>query len=497
MIKENVRVNVEDEKFSGKKAFGFALTRASSILSSLLIGQITYFGTNSLGLTAAAIASGMGLKAVIDAVTDLFMGVIVDKTNTKWGKARPYCLSGVLVWLCVLAIFFVPTGMFANMDSDSRNIALVIYITLFGTLASAVFETMRGVAFDTHLKRSIVKDDNRVKIMTIGGAVFSIGSLGLQIALPAVISAFHGSQKGFMILAGIFGVMGITASIACFFMCKEYTQEELNQYYGYKKDDVQEKISISSFLKSVVKNKYIFMWTILNFFLMMNLLGAFNSGQYYFQYVFGNLGAFSAVMAMSAIALPVVFFLPKLCRKYGVINIVKISVVFEVIGIIIRILIPKSLPVQCISYFLFQLPNIPSAFVGSQVTIECMEYGSYKSGVIAEAMYSSFISFAQKIATSISSFLLGVILTASGFDMLTKAVAEGGFTDWAELMGQGTGAIEQYVAGGVETVNHVMTGISIIYNYIPLALAVISFILLLFFNLEKDLKKLRAEHGVK
>lgn len=424
-------------------------------------------------------------------------GVIVDKTNTKWGKARPYCLSGVLVWLCVLAIFFVPTGMFANMDSDSRNIALVIYITLFGTLASAVFETMRGVAFDTHLKRSIVKDDNRVKIMTIGGAVFSIGSLGLQIALPAVISAFHGSQKGFMILAGIFGVMGITASIACFFMCKEYTQEELNQYYGYKKDDVQEKISISSFLKSVVKNKYIFMWTILNFFLMMNLLGAFNSGQYYFQYVFGNLGAFSAVMAMSAIALPVVFFLPKLCRKYGVINIVKISVVFEVIGIIIRILIPKSLPVQCISYFLFQLPNIPIAFVGSQVTIECMEYGSYKSGVIAEAMYSSFISFAQKIATSISSFLLGVILTASGFDMLTKAVAEGGFTDWAELMGQGTGAIEQYVAGGVETVNHVMTGISIIYNYIPLALAVISFILLLFFNLEKDLKKLRAEHGVK
>ena len=90
-----------------------------------------------------------------------------------------------------------------------------------------------------------------------------------------------------------------------------------------------------------------------------------------------------------------------------------------------------------------------------------------------------------------------MILTASGFDMLTKAVAEGGFTDWAELMGQGTGAIEQYVAGGVETVNHVMTGISIIYNYIPLALAVISFILLLFFNLEKDLKKLRAEHGVK
>ena len=112
------------------------------------------------------------MKAVIDAVTDLFMGVIVDKTNTKWGKARPYCLSGVLVWLCVGNFLCADRDVCRNMDSDSRNIAFVVYITLFGTLASAVFETMRGVAFDTHLKRSIVKDDNRVKIMTIGGAVF-------------------------------------------------------------------------------------------------------------------------------------------------------------------------------------------------------------------------------------------------------------------------------------------------------------------------------------
>lgn len=153
--------NVADEKFPKGKALGFALNRASSIISSVLIGEVVYFGTNSLGLTAAAISAGMAVKTAVDAVTDLGMGALIDGTKSKWGKARPYSLAGVLVWLCIIAIFAVPTGWFANLPQQSRNTAILVYITVFGTLASAVFETMRGVAYDTHLKRSIVNDDNR------------------------------------------------------------------------------------------------------------------------------------------------------------------------------------------------------------------------------------------------------------------------------------------------------------------------------------------------
>ena len=151
------QLNAADEKFSKKKALGFALTRASSILSSLMIGEITYFGTNSLGLAAAAISAGLAAKTVVDAVTDLSMGALIDGTKSKWGKARPYSLAGILVWLCVIAIFAVPTGWFSGMEQQTKNTAVIIYITIFATLASAIFETMRGVAYEAHMKRSIVK----------------------------------------------------------------------------------------------------------------------------------------------------------------------------------------------------------------------------------------------------------------------------------------------------------------------------------------------------
>lgn len=55
-----------------------------------MIGEVTYFATNSLGIAAAAISIGMAIKTAIDAVTDLLMGAIVDRTHTKWGKARPW-----------------------------------------------------------------------------------------------------------------------------------------------------------------------------------------------------------------------------------------------------------------------------------------------------------------------------------------------------------------------------------------------------------------------
>ena len=490
------QLNAADEKFSKKKALGFALTRASSILSSLMIGEITYFGTNSLGLAAAAISAGMAAKTVIDAVTDLGMGALIDGTKSKWGKARPYSLAGILVWLCVIAIFAVPTGWFSGMEQQTKNTAVIIYITIFATLASAIFETMRGVAYEAHMKRSIVKEDNRIKIMTISGLIFTIGTLGLQILLPVVIEAFHGGQEGFIILAVVTGIIGIAASIACFLLCPEYTDAELAEYGGYEEGEVKEKVSVGAFLKSIGKNKYIIMWTVINFAMLILINGSFVTGQYYFQYYYGDLGAYSLLMVSSAIVVPVIAFIPKLCRKLGVINVIRCSLVIALIGLVVRMLFPHNFVALVIGYICSSIPQIPISFVGSQVTIECMEYGTYKTGVVAEAMYSSFTSFSQKMSGSFSTMLVGVILTLTGFDALTAAVVNHGFEDWEALAALGNSGFEQYVEGGVDTVSRAMQGVYGVYNFLPLVSIVLIGALMIPFNLEKDLKKLRVEHGL-
>mgnify|MGYP002770032986 CR=1 FL=1 len=482
------RLNIADEKFSKKKLLGFSMVRLGNILSGLMLGEITYFATNSLGIAAAAISIGLAIKTAIDAVTDLLMGAIVDRTHTKYGKARPWVLAGIPMWIAVILIFLSPRAAMSDMG-------LVVYITILATFASAVFGTMCNIAYETHIKRSIVNNENRVRTLTFIGLIYAIGSMGLQIALPVLINIFHGSQKGFIILAVIAGVIGIVACLLAFMLCEEYSEEELAAFEGYEPEKQKEKVPIGVFLKSLLKNKYLIQFTLINFMYMIILMSSFTVGQYYFQYIYGNLSTFSIVMAASAVLFPVFAFIPKLAKKFGSAQLLSAAMLMAAGGVVLRLIIPKSIIAQMIGYLLVSLPNIINACVLSQINYEIMEYGRYKSGIVAEGMYSAFISFAQKMATSLNSVIVGVILTGTGFDFLTKAVKENGFTDWGELAALGEAGFEKYVTGGVDAVNHALSGINFAYNWLPLIFLIISIILLFFFHLERDLKALRVENG--
>ncbi len=486
---EQICMNVADEKFSRKKALGFSLVRLSNILAGLMAGEITYFATNSLGLSVGAISGGLALKTALDALTDLIMGAVVDNTHTRFGKARPWILSGIPMWLMLIAIFMAPRAAMSDL-------ALVVYITVLATLQSAVFSTMISIAYETHIKRSIVKEENRIKTLTIIGIVFAIGSLGLQIMLPALINVFNGAQAGFEIMAFVMGAVGIIGILVCFYLCPEYSEQELAEFSGLTQDEVKENVSIGEFLKSVLKNKYLFMYTIINFMYMMILMSSFTVGQYYFQYVYGDLGTFSLVMAGSAVMLPIYIFIPKLCKKFGVTKLVMYTMIIAILGVIIRMLFPHLLAAQIFGYLLVNLPNVFVAAVGSQINYLCMEYGQYKTGVVAEGMYSAFVSFAQKMAQSLSALFVGLVLAVSGFDYLTQAISQNGFSDWGELAALGTAGYEQFIVGGEATVNKALCGIDFAYNWIPLIFLAIDVLILAFFHLERDLKVLRVEHGL-
>lgn len=491
------RRNAADEKLGGKKILGFSLVRLGIILQQLMVGEITYFATNSLGLAAVAIAAGMGVKTAIDAVTDLIMGAVIDKTHTRWGKARPFALAGIPAGLSMIACFLIPTGLFTNMAEASRSSAMVIYITVWAILQSAVFNTIAAIAFQTHIKRAVVNDDNRIRLLTIVGVVYAIGSLALQMILPALISAFHASKEGFGILAVVIGIISMSACVVCFFLCPEYTEEELAEYGGFELSGETQKVSVFAMFKDAFQNKYLIMTTVVNFFYMAVMMSAFTVGQYYFQYVFGKLSAFTAVMATSVVIFPIYIFIPKLCRKLGVTRLLEISMFVSIAGILVRLAAPALMPAQCVGYLCVSLPNIFIASVGQELNYQCMEYGRYKTGIEAEAVYSSFVSFAQKMSTSISSVIVGVVLSASHFDALTAAVINNGFQDWAELAALGDAGFDQYVEGGAAAVQAAKSGINIAFNIIPLVFLVICVVTLHFIHIDRDLKKLRVEHGLK
>ena len=67
-------------------------------------------------------------------------------------------------------------------------------------------------------------------------------------------------------MAVVTAIFGIIACIVCFFLCPEYTEEELAAFGGYDVEEANKKIPISEFLKDVLKNKYLVMYTCINFY---------------------------------------------------------------------------------------------------------------------------------------------------------------------------------------------------------------------------------------
>jgi GPH family glycoside/pentoside/hexuronide:cation symporter len=100
------------------------------------------------------------------------------------------------------------------------------------------------------------------------------------------------------------------------------------------------------------------------------------------------------------------------------------------------------------------------------------------------------------MTTSLSSIIIGFVLTKTGFDYLNRAVVDNGFSNWSELANLGNDGINQYVSGGIATVQRAFQGINFLYNLFPLILLIIIVVVLSFFNLEKDLRKMRVENGL-
>ena len=149
MMGNHELIKEKEKKFSWKKGIGYALINGGNTLGALFVSYVTYFATDSLFLSAASIGMVLAFSRVFDGITDLLAGAIIDRTQTRWGKARPFILIGFLYWVAVVAMFATP---------DISNTGKLIWIFITYNLNSAVFGTLVGTSVATLLRRMVVDD---------------------------------------------------------------------------------------------------------------------------------------------------------------------------------------------------------------------------------------------------------------------------------------------------------------------------------------------------
>jgi Na+/melibiose symporter-like transporter len=148
---------------------------------------LMFFYTDVVGIAAAQVGILFLLTRVIDGIADVAMGVVIDKTNTKWGKSRPYFLIGAIPFgLLAILAFYVP---------DIGPVGKLVY-AYFTYLGLSLAYTMVNIPLASILPSLTSNGQERTMLATVRIIFASIGATAVSaLTLPMVRTLGNGSQQ--------------------------------------------------------------------------------------------------------------------------------------------------------------------------------------------------------------------------------------------------------------------------------------------------------------
>ncbi|MCJ1997140.1 MFS transporter [Lactococcus piscium] len=363
-----------------------------------------FFYTNVIGINILQVGTILLFGGIVDAISNAFMGVIVDHTKSRWGKCRPYLIFGAIPMAAAcFFVFHVP-----DASASTKYIyALITYIIY--TLASA------AVLIPQNVLMAAITDDQDDRLATN-----MFGSLGTNFGqlIPSLMTlglvAFLGNgsdYKGFNYVILIFGVIGAALTMMAGFN----TRERMNMSaIG------QQKISAKDTLRSFKNGPWLLV-TLITLFIIAQVVVKASTTVYYTTNVLGNPGVSSALLSiLSIIGVPITLIIPIIAKKIGKHKLVLMGAAMGIIGNMGLLFTKGSIPgvIACTAF-----AAAGSAFITGIVFVMCAEtvdYGEWKTGIRVQGFLMAFIGFAVKVANSIVQLLISGILNSGGFNGQAK-----------------------------------------------------------------------------
>lgn len=427
----------------------------ANAINVILVGYVTYYCTDMLGLSAIIVGSMLVASKIIDAFTDLGIGYIIDRTHTKWGKARPYEFFIVFEWLITVLMFSVP-----NMSQTAQY----IYVFIMYVLVNAVCVTALGGADAVYMARTFTTDGNRIMAMSVNGVVVMFCSIVFNIALPQLMNTLGAVKEGWTQIALLLGVPLAAIGMLRFILCKEVITDEVAP--AEKAADTKAVKSGNSFgetIGAVSKNKFLLI--VVGLMIITNVMNGMGTvTTYYFKYWMGDIGLMSIASLTSLVAPVSLIFFPLLAKKFGTSRILQACAVFGIIGMVIRTIGGPNLATIVLGGAFQGIALMPISLMINTYIIDCMDYGEWKTGVRVEGMVASIVNFSGKVGGAIASGIVGLVMGLAGYD----------------------GSLEVQSAGA-------MNAIVGLYNYLPLAMCILMLVLSLMYQVDKIRPQMEAD----
>lgn len=383
---------------------------ASNCSYGLVSSFVMIYLTNSIGLNAGIIGTLIMISKLLDGVSDIIFGTIIERTHSKMGKARPWMLYSQIGVSITLVLLFAIPNMSANMQ--------YAYFFIAYTLMNVVFYTASNIAYSS-LTSLITKNNNeRVQIGSIRFIFSLITNLLVATLTVGLVEALGGGAQGWKMVAIIYAIVALVVNTISVFSVKELPASELLGT-GENAEQAQEKVSMVQALKTILKNKF-YLIILAIYVLYYGMMGVTQTvGIYYMTYIFGNPGLLGTFTLATLLPMIIVLLItPALVKKSGMYKVINWgydgAIVFRGLFMVFAFLANQPLMLICLLLNGF----CTGPLVGSlNALVSASSDYTYKTtGKRLDATMFSASSFGVKVGGGIGTALAGWLLAAGSFD---------------------------------------------------------------------------------
>jgi len=398
-------------KLRNKAAFGFGAF-GKDIAYMIINSYILYYYNVVLGLSGTFVGSLLMIARIFDAINDPFMGILVAKTKTRWGRFRPWIFSGTLLNAVIIyALYAVPQGVAAS-DSSMK-----IYLSVFYILWGVTY-TLMDIPFWSMIPAITKPGEDREKLSSLARSCSGVGD-----ALPTVLT---------MVMVPILSASEVIADyrigfkwwaliIASVFLISEIV---FCLNVPEKKPEEMKTIGIKDMFKSLLRNDQamVVVASVILVYTAFNIIS--NLVLYFFQFDLNDTGAYSMFVAICfGTQVIIMMTVPLMRKKIDKIKLFSLGLFIQVVGFGVLLAI-TGLNLYRASWFVLAIPGI-LVFAGYGVlnvmlTVflsDSVDYGELKNGTREEAVIFSMQTFTVKLASGIGVYVAGLAVDLIGLQV--------------------------------------------------------------------------------
>ena len=407
----NSKIKNDDVKAS-EKWLGYLIGPSGALLlNAVLATYLNVYYTDVLKLTTiwggAFLTIFPIISKIIDAITNVIMGYIIDHTKTAQGKARPWLLlSAPLLLISGILLFTVP---------QSSQTIQVIWVMLSYNLFYSFSYTIYNMSHNLMVPLSTRNSEQRGSL-SVFNQISTIMMSGILVALvfPMVIMPQLGVDKSkWIITMSVLSCIALPLTMMEYYFTKErVTLEDIDK-------PQEEKLPYKNLLKAIFTDKY--MVLILLYFLIYTIGTQFkNLGLVYFcNYVLGTYNDGKTQTLLSVIGgIPMgigVFAVWPLAKKFGKRNLTLIGFIFYSVGSAICWICPTNMVIVLIGQFIKNIGGLPCSYVFMALFADVLDHLEYKNKFRCDGIAMSIYNIIAVTSVGIVTGLFNLLLSKSGY----------------------------------------------------------------------------------